>query len=147
MSKLGAYLVVAAIACGACTKPNPDLCCSSAADCEAQGIPADQLCTGGLICSAQVAERLRHFVSRNAFDIEGLGDKHIAEFHKDGLLKNPADIFRLKDKREALEEREGWGKQSVAKLFAAMDSSTQEVPLSFAQIVCLFLKEEQVHLQ
>jgi DNA ligase (NAD+) len=79
-------------------------------------------CTGGLICSAQVAERLRHFVSRNAFDIEGLGDKHVAEFHKDGLLKNPADIFRLKEKRQALEEREGWGKQSVAKLLAAIEA-------------------------
>jgi DNA ligase (NAD+) len=85
-------------------------------------------CTGGLICPAQVAERLRHFVSRNAFDIEGLGDKHIAEFHKDGLLKNPADIFRLKDKRNALEQREGWGKQSVAKLLAAIEAR-REIPL------------------
>ncbi|HXQ42177.1 MAG TPA: helix-hairpin-helix domain-containing protein, partial [Candidatus Udaeobacter sp.] len=84
--------------------------------------------TGGLICPAQVAERLRHFVSRNAFDIEGLGDKHIAEFHKDGLLKNPADIFRLKDKRDALEQREGWGKQSVAKLLAAIEAR-REIPL------------------
>jgi len=79
-------------------------------------------CTGGLICPAQAVERLRHFVSRNAFDIEGLGEKHIVEFHNDGLIKNPADIFRLGRRRGELEKREGWGKQSVAKLLGAIES-------------------------
>src|SRR3546814_12784040 len=54
-------------------------------------------CTGGLICPAQAVERLKHFVSRTAFDIEGLGRKHIAAFWQDGLLRTPADIFRLKE--------------------------------------------------
>jgi DNA ligase (NAD+) len=85
-------------------------------------------CTGGLICEAQLTERLRHFVSRNAFDIEGLGEKHIVEFHKEGLLKSPADVFRLKDKRDALVERAGWGQQSVAKLLAAIEAR-RKVPL------------------
>jgi DNA ligase (NAD+) len=79
-------------------------------------------CTGGLICAAQAVERLKHFVSRNAFDIEGLGGKHIADFHHDGLIRNPGDIFRLGKRRADLEEREGWGKQSVAKLLAAIEA-------------------------
>ncbi len=79
-------------------------------------------CTGGLICAAQAVERLKHFVSRNAFDIEGLGGKHVADFYQDGLIKNPADIFRLEKRRAELEAREGWGKQSVAKLLAAIEA-------------------------
>jgi DNA ligase (NAD+) len=79
-------------------------------------------CTGGLICPAQAVERLRHFVSRNAFDIEGMGDKHVMEFLAHGLVKGPADIFRLSRHRTALEAREGWGKQSVAKLLDAIES-------------------------
>jgi len=79
-------------------------------------------CTGGLICPAQAVERLKHFVGRDAFDIEGLGDKHVAEFHSDGLIKNPADIFRLAARRQELAAREGWGKQSVAKLLAAIEA-------------------------
>jgi len=77
-------------------------------------------CTGGLICSAQVVERLKHFVSRNAFDIEGLGAKHIVAFHADGLIDGPADIFRLEDRKDELLEREGWGAQSVENLLAAI---------------------------
>jgi len=77
-------------------------------------------CTGGLICAAQAVERLRHFVSRDAFDIEGLGEKHIAEFWQDKLIRTPADIFRL-DHR-AITEREGWGEQSAAKLRSAIDA-------------------------
>ena len=75
-------------------------------------------CTGGLICAAQAVERLRHFVSRNAFDIEGLGDKHINEFWNDKLIQSPADIFRLKATQ--LEDREGWGQTSARKLIDAI---------------------------
>ncbi len=77
-------------------------------------------CTGGLICAAQAVERLRHFVSRDAFDIEGLGTKHIAEFWEDKLIKTPADIFRLD--YDAIAEREGWGEQSAAKLRDAVEA-------------------------
>ena len=78
-------------------------------------------CTGGLICAAQAVERLKHFVSRDAFDIEGLGKKHIEAFWQDKLIETPADIFRLRRHRAALVEREGWGEQSVAKLLAAIE--------------------------
>jgi DNA ligase (NAD+) len=78
-------------------------------------------CTGGLICNAQAVERLKHFVSRDAFDIEGLGRKHIEAFWQDKLIKTPADIFRLHRHRAALLEREGWGEQSVANLLRAID--------------------------
>jgi len=81
---------------------------------------AARRCTGGLICAAQAVERLRHFVSRDCFDIEGLGAKHIAEFWQDGLIRGPADIFRLTADR--LAGREGWGEVSAAKLIAAIDS-------------------------
>ena len=79
-------------------------------------------CTGGLICPAQAVERLRHFVSRDAFDIEGLGARHVEEFHRDGLIRMPGDLFRLASRRAEIEEREGWGKQSAAKLLAAIES-------------------------
>ena len=81
-------------------------------------------CTGGLICPAQRVERLKHFVSRNAFDIEGLGEKNIQAFYDDGLIQSPEDIFTLavRDARsdKKLEEREGWGPQSATKLFNAI---------------------------
>jgi DNA ligase (NAD+) len=83
-------------------------------------------CTGGLICPAQRVERLKHFVSRNAFDIEGLGEKHIKAFYDDGLIQSPQDIFTLagRDRRSTtrLEAREGWGETSAAKLFAAIEA-------------------------
>jgi DNA ligase (NAD+) len=83
-------------------------------------------CTGGLICPAQRVERLKHFVSRNAFDIEGLGEKHIKAFYEDGLIQSPQDIFTLaaRDRRSTtrLEAREGWGETSAAKLFAAIEA-------------------------
>jgi DNA ligase (NAD+) len=79
-------------------------------------------CTGGLICPAQAAERLIHFVSRNGFDIEGLGDKIIREFMSEGLIKTPADIFRLEKHVAALKEREGWGELSVRNLLNAVEA-------------------------
>lgn len=81
-------------------------------------------CTGGLLCSAQEVEKLRHFVSRNAFDIEGLGAKHIETLWQEGVIKTPGDIFRLEDMERngdiALSKREGWGAKSTKNLFEAI---------------------------
>ncbi len=85
-------------------------------------IDAVRRCTGGLICEAQVVERLRHFVSRLAFDIEGIGDKQVEAFHAEGLIATPADIFRLKTHRDALLAREGYGEQSVGNLIAGIEA-------------------------
>ncbi len=80
-------------------------------------------CTGGLVCSAQQVERLKHFASRNALDIEGLGDKIIEEFHAAGLVKTPQDIFTLQARDQgALAKQDGWGASSVANLFAAIEA-------------------------
>jgi DNA ligase (NAD+) len=81
-------------------------------------------CTGGLICRAQVVERLKHFASRLAFDIEGLGDKQIELFFERGWIKEPADIFTLARRNRSikLEEEEGFGELSVRNLFAAIEA-------------------------
>jgi DNA ligase (NAD+) len=79
-------------------------------------------CTGGLICAAQIEERLVHFVSRGAFDIDGLGEKTIREFHADGLVHSPADIFRLPEHETAIAEREGWGETSARNLVRAIEA-------------------------
>ena len=88
-------------------------------------VDAVRRCTGGLICPAQAMERLRHFVSRNAFDIEGLGEKQIAAFYEDELIRQPADIFTLEEQDrkslKRLKDREGWGSTSVANLFKAIN--------------------------
>ena len=86
-------------------------------------------CTGGLTCRAQVEERLIHFVSRAAFDIDGLGEKSIREFHADGLVTSPADIFRLPDHEAAIAKREGWGELSARNLSAAI-RTRQTIPLA-----------------
>lgn len=84
-------------------------------------------CTGGLICSAQAVERLKHFVSRDALDIDGLGDKQIEFFHADPDLpvREPADIYTLAARDAAnlkkLKDKEGFGAQSVKKLFDAIE--------------------------
>jgi DNA ligase (NAD+) len=79
-------------------------------------------CTGGLVCAAQRVERLKHFASRNAFDIEGLGDKIIEEFYHDGLINSPHDIFALERLHgDAIRRREGWGASSAGNLFAAIE--------------------------
>lgn len=83
-------------------------------------------CTGGLICPAQAVERLKHFVSRNAFDIEGLGSKMIEEFYADGTIKTPVDIFTIEARGKEslitpLRAREGWGDLSVNNLFTSIE--------------------------
>lgn len=89
-------------------------------------------CTGGLICPAQAVEKLKHFVSRAAFDIEGLGAKQVEQFYVDGWIKEPADIFLLREKYgtglQQLKNREGWGEKSASKLFDAIDEK-REIPL------------------
>ncbi len=79
-------------------------------------------CTGGLICPAQAVQRLKHFVSRDAFDIEGLGGKHVEGLWQDKLIETPGDIFRLAAHRDALLDREGWGEKSVVNLLAAIEA-------------------------
>lgn len=100
----------------------PTVCpaCESAA--AAEDGEVDIRCTGGLICPAQRVERLRHFVSRQALDIEGLGQKSIEDFFRDGLIHSPADIFRLKDKIELLAKKEGWGGTSIKNLLDAIEA-------------------------
>ena len=88
---------------------------------------AARRCTGGLVCPAQALERLRHFVARDAFDIEGLGAKQIEAFWEEGRVKGPADIFDLEEKDGGeefppLAEREGWGETSAANLFRAIET-------------------------
>jgi DNA ligase (NAD+) len=113
----------------------PDICpeCGSVAHRE----PGDAVrrCTGGLICPAQAVERLKHFVSRGAFDIEGLGAKQIEMFFHDADLpvKAPADIFTLAARDEAnglkrLKNRDGFGEVSAKKLFAAIEAK-RNIPL------------------
>jgi DNA ligase (NAD+) len=101
----------------------PDHCPVCGSEAVAEEGEVDVRCTGGLICNAQKFERLRHFVSRGALDIEGLGEKSIAEFLELGWLdKGPADIFRLKEHRAELLGREGWKEKSVDNLFAAIEA-------------------------
>lgn len=85
-------------------------------------------CTGGLICPAQKLERLKHFVSRQAFDIDGLGGKHIDAFQAEGLVNTPGDIFRLHEIHEQLRQREGWGDKSVDNLIASIEQR-RTIPL------------------
>ncbi|UAJ09685.1 NAD-dependent DNA ligase LigA [Polymorphobacter megasporae] len=85
-------------------------------------------CTGGLICPAQRIERLRHFVSRRALDIEGLGSERIELFVGEGLITTPADIFRLRDHRDALVARKGFEAKSVDNLLAGIEAR-RDVPL------------------
>ena len=112
----------------------PTFCPECGSEAHRAETDAVRRCTGGLICPAQAIERLKHFVARGAFDIEGLGAKQIEMFFKDDLLpiKTPADIFTLqtRDARQLarLENRDGYGKTSAAKLFAAIDAK-RRIPL------------------
>lgn len=101
----------------------PDHCPVCGSEAVAEEGEVDVRCTGGLICAAQKFERLRHFVSRGALDIEGLGEKSIAEFMELGWLdKGPADIFRLHRHRDELLARGGWKEKSVDNLLAAIEA-------------------------
>ena len=113
------------------TWPFPTTCpeCQSDAVREEGGV--DVRCTGGLICPAQRVERLRHFASRGALDIEGLGATSVESFFRDGLLHSPADIFRLKDQRDALIGRERWAEISVDNLLAAIETKRTPDPARF----------------
>ncbi|WP_407493141.1 NAD-dependent DNA ligase LigA [Pseudooceanicola sp. MF1-13] len=97
--------------------------------------PGDSVrrCTGGVICPAQAVERLKHFVSRAAFDIDGLGAKQVETFYNDGWIKEPADIFTLRDRYgsglQTLKNREGWGEKSATKLFEAIEDK-RIIPLA-----------------
>lgn len=96
-----------------------------------EGDDAVIYCTGGLICPAQVKETLKHFVSKNALDIEGLGDKNIDLFHRLGWIKNPADIFKLEENHAFdILNLEGWGQKSAVKLFDAIRFIQKGCPLN-----------------
>lgn len=90
-------------------------------------------CTGALTCPAQAVEKLKHFVSRMAFDIDGLGAKQVEAFHADGWIASPADIFALEDRYgsglKQLKNREGWGQKSADALFAAI-RDRRTIPLN-----------------
>ena len=100
----------------------PDHCPECGSEALAEEGEVDVRCTGGLICPAQRTERLRHFVSRAALDIEGLGEKTIAEFFALGWLESPADIYRLKARRNDILGREGWKEKSVENLLTAIEA-------------------------
>ncbi|MDB5694669.1 MAG: ligase LigA [Sphingomonas bacterium] len=100
----------------------PAHCPACGSEAVAEAGEVDIRCTGGLICPAQRLERLRHFVSRGALDIDGLGEKTLVEFIDLGWITEPADIFRLSRHRDALIGREGWQAKSVDALFAAIEA-------------------------
>ncbi|WP_368188033.1 NAD-dependent DNA ligase LigA [Aestuariibius sp. HNIBRBA575] len=111
----------------------PNIC----PDCGSKAVREDgdaiHRCTGGLICPAQAVEKLKHFVSRGAFDIDGLGAKQVEQFYQDGWVKEPADIFTLKDRfgsgLQQLKNREGWGDKSAENLFQSIEDK-RKIPLS-----------------
>jgi DNA ligase (NAD+) len=90
---------------------------------------AARLCSGGLYCPAQQQEKLRHFVSRDALNIEGFGEQRVEEFIQAGWLRSPADIFRLANHRDELLTREGWKEKSVNNLLAAIEAR-RTIPLA-----------------
>jgi DNA ligase (NAD+) len=111
----------------------PETCPRCGSDAIREAGDSVRRCTGGLICPAQAVERLKHFVSRAAFDIEGLGAKQVEAFYEDGWIRTPADIFTLRDRfgsgLQQLKNREGWGAKSAENLFAAIDDK-RRIPLN-----------------
>lgn len=110
----------------------PTTCPQCGSDAIREDGDAIRRCSGGMICPAQAVERLKHFVSRSVFDIDGLGAKQIEQFYLDGWVKEPADIFTLGDRfstgLQQLRNREGWGEKSAVNLFESIETS-RKVPL------------------
>jgi DNA ligase (NAD+) len=100
----------------------PDHCPECGSEAVAEEGEVDVRCTAGLICPAQRTQRLEHFVSRKALDIEGLGEKTIAQFFALGWLESPADIYRLRKRRTEILSLEGWQEKSVDNLLAAIEA-------------------------
>nr|WP_281285551.1 NAD-dependent DNA ligase LigA [Sphingorhabdus contaminans] len=107
----------------------PDRCPECGSEAVAEEGEVDVRCTGGLICPAQRVQRLIHFVSRPALDIEGLGEKSVQEFFAAGWLESPADIFRLHTRRKDILLREGWQDKSVDNLLAAIEAKRTPDPM------------------
>jgi DNA ligase (NAD+) len=107
----------------------PDHCPECQSEAVAEDGEVDVRCTGGLICPAQRIERLKHFVSRAALDIDGLGEKAIEEFFELGWLHSPADIFRLRKHRADLIGRKGWKDTSVEKMIEAIEAKRAPDPI------------------
>ena len=110
----------------------PDTCPECGSDAVREEGDAVRRCTGGLVCPAQQIEKLKHFVSRAAFDIEGLGAKQVEQFARDSWIAEPADIFELEANYgsglQQLKNREGWGEKSALKLFDAINER-RKIPL------------------
>lgn len=103
----------------------PEHCPVCGSEAVREGDEVKRRCTGGLICDAQIVERLKHFVGRRAFDIEGLGEKQLVAFHARGWIKEPADIFRLardETRLKGLERDDGYGETSIRNLVAGIDA-------------------------
>lgn len=100
----------------------PDHCPECGSEAVSEEGEVDVRCTGGLICPAQRTERLKHFVSRAALDIDGLGEKTIDQFFGLGWLESPADIFRLRKRRDDILALDGWKETSVDKLLASIEA-------------------------
>ena len=111
----------------------PTTCPECGSDAIREPGDAVRRCTGGLICPAQAVENLIHFVSRKAFDIDGLGAKQVEQFYHDGWIAEPADIFTLKERYgtgvQQLKNREGWGPKSADNLFQAIEDR-REIPMA-----------------
>ncbi|EEB86245.1 NAD-dependent DNA ligase LigA [Roseobacter sp. GAI101] len=111
----------------------PTICPECGSDAIREEGDAVRRCMGGLVCPAQAVEKLKHFVSRAAFDIDGLGAKQVEQFYTDGWIAEPADIFTLQARYgsgvQQLKNREGWGEKSATKLFQAIDDK-RTIPLA-----------------
>ncbi len=112
----------------------PTICPECGSDAIREPGEAVARCSGALICPAQAVEKLKHFVSRAAFDIEGLGSKQIEAFFEQRWIREPADIFTLQDRHAAgqdqpLQDQEGWGEKSAENLFAAI-LQKRRIPLN-----------------